>query len=71
MVRVLHPSGDERTWGQVAEANGRQVHALAQWGSIALHFDGTGGSGGVDPADGSIPAGTLAAILEHCPTAHV
>lgn len=69
-VRVLHPAGDGRTWGEVAAAHGRKVHPMVQWGSIAPHFDGTGRSGDVDPEEGSIPADTLAAILEHCPTDH-
>jgi hypothetical protein len=43
------------------------VHPLAQWGSIAPDFDGSGRSSDVDPEEGSVPAPTLAAILEHCP----
>ena len=43
---------------------------MVQWGSISPHFDGTGRSGDVDPEEGSIPADTLAAILEHCHTDH-
>ena len=36
-------------------------------GSIASHFDGSGRSSDVDPAEGSIPAANLEAVLEHCP----
>ena len=67
VVRVLHPAGDGRRWAEVAAASGSQVHPLVQWGSIAPHFDGSGRSGGVDSEEGSIPAKTLAAVLEHCP----
>ena len=48
----------------------RQRHVGAppsEWGSIAPHFDGSGRSSDVDPEEGSVPAATLAAILEHCP----
>lgn len=67
VVRVLHPAGDGRAWAEVAHAGGRVVHPLVQWGSIASHFDGSGRSSDVDPAEGSTPAATLEAILEHCP----
>lgn len=67
VVRVLHPPEDGRTWGEVARASDRFVHPLVQWGSIAHHFDGSGRSSDVDPDEGSVPAATLAAILEHCP----
>ena len=66
VVRVLHPAGG-RSWAQVAAEAGRVVHPQVQWCGIALHFDGSGRSGDVDPEDGSVPEGTLAAILEHCP----
>jgi hypothetical protein len=67
VVRVLHPAGDGRSWAQVAAVAGRTVHPLVQWAAIADHFDGTGRSSDVDPQEGSVPADTLAAILEHCP----
>jgi hypothetical protein len=66
VVRVLHPAGEGRSWADVARANNRVVHPLVQWGSIATHFDGSGRSSDVDPEEGSAPAATLAAILEHC-----
>ena len=66
VVRVLHPAGDGRSWAQVAAAAGRVVHPLVQWCAIAEHFDG-GRSGDVDPEEGSIPADTLAAVLQRCP----
>ena len=67
VVRVLHPVGVGRTWAEVARASDTLVHPLVQWGSIAPHFDGSGRSSDVDPEEGSVPAATLAAILEHCP----
>jgi hypothetical protein len=67
VVRVLHPPGDGRSWAEVARAGGRSVHSLVQWPSIASHFDGSGRSSDVDPDEGSVPAATLAAVLEHCP----
>lgn len=68
VVRVLHPAGDEgRTWRQVAAEAGRVVHPLVQWGCIAAHITGYGRSSEVDPEEGSVPAQTLGAILEHCP----
>ena len=66
VVRVLHPAGG-RPWADVARANGKVVHSLVQWGSIASDFDGSGRSSDVDPEEGSVPATTLSAILEHCP----
>lgn len=67
VVRVLHPAGGGRSWADVAQANGRMVHPLVQWGGIFPGFDGNGRSSGVDPEEGSVPPGTLEAILEHCP----
>jgi hypothetical protein len=66
VVRVLHPAGGGRSWADVARANGKVVHPLVQWGSIAPDFDDSGRSD-VDPEEGSVPAPTLEAILEHCP----
>lgn len=68
VVRVLHPVGNGRTWAQAAREEGKVVHPLVQWGSIASHFDGSGRSSDVDPDDGCVPAATLEAILEHCPS---
>lgn len=69
VVRVLHPAGDGRSWAEVAQANGRVVHPLVQWWSIAPHADaGSGRSLDVDPEEGSAPEDTLAAILDHCPS---
>lgn len=68
VVRVLHPLGDENgTWAEVAEANHKTMHPLVQWGSIAPHFDGIGRGGDEDPEEGSTPAPTMSAILQHCP----
>ena len=67
VVRVLHPAGGGHSWADVAETNGRVVHPLVQWRSIAPDFDGSGRSSDVDPEEGSAPATTLNAILEHCP----
>jgi hypothetical protein len=67
VVRVLHPAGRGRSWAEVARANDKRVHPLVQWGSIASHFDGSGRSSDIDPEEGSVPAATLASILEHCP----
>lgn len=67
IVRVLHPAGDGRSWAEVAAASGTRVHPLAQWACLSPGFDGTGRSGDVDPEEGSIPAETLAAVLDHCP----
>jgi hypothetical protein len=38
-----------------------------QWAGIADHFDGGSRSSDVDPEEGSVPAETLGAIMEHCP----
>ena len=65
VVRVFHPAGD-RTWAQVAAATGRTMHPLAQWCGIEPHFTG-GRTGDLDPEEGSVPRGTLEAILDHCP----
>src|SRR5687767_10883912 len=67
VVRVLHPAGGGRSWAQVAAENAKVVHPLVQWGRIATHFDGKGRASDVDPEEGSIPARTLQAVLEHCP----
>lgn len=68
VVRVLHPAGDgERTWRAVAAEAGRVTHPLVQWCCIAPHFTGFARSGDSDPDEGSVPAQTLDAILEHCP----
>jgi hypothetical protein len=69
VVRVLHPAGGTRAWADVAAADGKVVHPLVQWGSIAPDFDGSGRSADVDPEEGSVPATTLDAILGHCPCA--
>lgn len=66
VVRVLHPAGG-RTWAAVAAANGREVHPLVQWAGVQPGFDGNRGSSDVDPEEGTLPAATLAAVLEHCP----
>lgn len=65
VVRVLHPAGG-RSWARVAAESGRIVHPLVQWCCIASAFDG-GRSSGLDPDEGSVPAGTLTAILDQCP----
>jgi len=67
VVRVLHPAGDGRSWAQVAAGTRTMVHPLVQWCCIADEFDGNGRSGHVDPQEGSTPAETLTAILDHCP----
>ena len=67
IVRVLHPAGDGRTWAEVAATNDRVMHGLVQWACISETFDGRGRSGDVDPEEGSIPAGTLGMVLDHCP----
>jgi hypothetical protein len=67
VVRILHPAGEGRSWAEVARAHDKVLHPLVQWGSIDPHFDGSGRSSNVDPEEGSVPAATLGAILEHCP----
>lgn len=67
VVRVLHPAGDGRPWAQVAARTGTVIHPLVQWCCIADEFDGSGRSGDLDPEEGSVPAVTLNAILDHCP----
>lgn len=66
VVRVLHPAGS-RTWADVASANGRVLHPRVQWAGIEPAFDGNQGSTDHDPEEGTLPAATLAAVLEHCP----
>lgn len=67
VVRVLHPPGDGRTWAQVAAASGCLIHPLAQWCCIAADFRGDGRHSDIDPDEGSVPASTLGAVLDHCP----
>ena len=67
VVRVLHPAGDHgRRWTQVAADTGRIVHPLVQWCCIAEHDTSHGRDSQVDPEEGSVPAETSMAILEHC-----
>ncbi|MGG5260420.1 hypothetical protein [Phycicoccus avicenniae] len=66
VVRVLHPVGENGTWASVAARTGRTMHPLVQWRHIADHVV-DGRSDDIDPEEGSIPAGTLEAVLRHCP----
>ena len=66
VVRVLHPSGDGRTWAEVAAQAGPVMHPLAQWCGIYPAFNG-GRSSDVDPEEGSMPPSVQHAVLEHCP----
>lgn len=68
VVRVLHPAAG-RSWKQVAAETGRVAHPLVQWCGISPNFAGSGREGDVDPEEGSVPEGTLGAILDHCLTA--
>lgn len=67
VVRVLHPTGDGRSWADVAAHSGKVVHPLVQWCCIAEHFDGYSRHYEVDPDEGSIPEATLEVVLEHLP----
>lgn len=66
VVRVFHPAGG-RTWAQVAAANDRVMHPLAQWYGIRPEFDGTGRSSDYDPEERSMPPEVQAAVLDHLP----
>jgi hypothetical protein len=71
-ARVFHPAGrDDQPgpvrWRDVATANGRVAHAAMQWPSVTgLHpfgeEDGQPGLWDGEPAEGSLPAETAAAL---------
>ncbi|WP_374969664.1 hypothetical protein [Terrabacter sp. BE26] len=66
VVRVFHPAGG-KTWAQVAAANDRTMHPLAQWCGICPDFDGTSRVGDDDPEEGSMPPDVQAAVIDHLP----
>jgi len=66
VVRVFHPAGT-KTWAQIAAANDRTMHPLAQWCGICPDYDGTSRNGDDDPEEGSMPQDVQAAVFDHLP----
>lgn len=62
-VRVLHPLDDGRRWHEVAAAQGRVMHPLAQWS----HFFDTLDHPNLWPPEGHLPRPDHDVLLAHLP----
>ncbi len=63
-VRILHPLQDGRRWREIAEANGRVLHPLAQWS----HFFDTLHHPNLWPPSGHLPRSEHVALVAHLPS---